>query len=147
MRKAFAATCSAICLLLVAMWMRSCWWEDSIVVHASGERFIRVGAAPGAMKVTAGGKSRVGPWNRIVESPEQVIRQLSNMGITYPSRFWGRFYIGSSIFIVPYWFLILLIVSVAAPPTQKIIWRFSLRMALVILTFAAGLVALMSGLR
>jgi hypothetical protein len=147
MRKPFAVTCSVICLLLVAMWLRSFWWEDAVVVHKSGERFVRVGAAPGAIQVATGGKSRVAPWNRIVESAPEVIHELSNMGIPYPSRFWGRFYIGSSILLVPYWFLILLVVSLAAPPTRNIIWRFSLRMALLFLTLAAGVIGLMSGLR
>jgi hypothetical protein len=147
MRKAFATTCSICCLLLVAMWMRSYWWEDSVVVYSSGEHFVRIGAVPGAMQVVAGSKSRVVRWNHIVESPDQVLRELSKMGITYPSRFWGRFYISSNIVLVPYWFLILLVVSLAAPRSQKILWRFSLRVALVIMTLAAGVIGLLSGLR
>ncbi len=147
MRKAFAATCSVCCLLLVAMWLRSYWWEDAVVVYSSGHRLVRVGAAPGALQVTAGGNSHATTWTRIVESAPEVTRQLANMGIAYPSRFWGRFYISSSILLVPFWFLILFVVSLAAPPTQKILWRFSLRMALVILTLAVGLLALMSELR
>ena len=129
------------------MWMRSYWSEDSVVVYTSGERFVRIGAAPGAMLVVAGSKSHVNKWIRTVEPPDQVLRELSKIGISYPSRFWGRFYISSNILLVPYWFLILLVVSLAAPPTQKIIWRFSLRMALVIMTLAAGVVGLLSGLR
>jgi hypothetical protein len=126
--------------------MRSYWWEDSVVVYSSGERFVRLGAAPGAMQVVAGSKAHVGRWSRS-ESSDQVVHELSKMGISYPTRFWGRFYINSNILLVPYWFLILLVVSLAAPPTQKILWRFSLRMALVILTLAAGVVGLTSGLR
>jgi hypothetical protein len=146
MRKEFSAMCSVFCLLLVAIWLRSYWWEDTIMVYASGERFVRVGMAPGAIQVVTGNKSRIAPWTRIVESHELVIHQLANMGIPYPSRFWGRFYIGPSILLVPDWFLILFIAALAAPPTRKIVWRFGLRMILVIMTLVAGVVALISGL-
>jgi hypothetical protein len=147
MRKAFAVTCSLFCLLMIAIWLRSFWWEDAVVIHKSGERFIAIGTAPGAIQIATGTKPRVALWNRIVEPAPEVIRQLSNLGIAYPSRLWGRFYISPSILLVPCWFLILLIVSLAAPPTQKIIWRFSLRLALLLATLAAGLLALMSELR
>jgi hypothetical protein len=145
-RKTFSATCAVICLLLIGLWLRSYWWEDEVVVYASSQRFVGLGTAPGAIQIATGAKSHLAPWTHVVESHEKVLRQFANMGISYPSGFWGRFYVGSGVILVPLWFLILLIVSLAAPPTQKIIWRFSLRMALLAVTLIAGVLALSSGM-
>jgi hypothetical protein len=145
-RKTFSSTCAVICLLLIGLCFRSFWWEDEVVVYASSQRFVSVGTAPSAIQIATGAKSRYAPWTHIVESHEKVLRQFANMGISYPSSLWGRFCVGSEVILVPLWFLILLIVSLAAPPTRQIIGRFSLRMALVAMTLIVGVLALFAGM-
>jgi hypothetical protein len=145
--KAFSATCAVVCLLLIGLWFRSYWWEDELIVYASNQRFVGVGTAPAAIQIATGAKSRYAPWTRITESHEKMLRQFENMGINYPTSIWGRFYVGSGVVLIPLWFLILLVISLAAPPTRKIIWRFTLRMALVTMTLIAGVIALFHAMR
>lgn len=138
---AFSLIFLAVCFLFAALWVRSFWWEDELVVFASSQRFVGVGTAPGAISLVVGTKSRFAPGVRVVQSQEKVIRTLANMGVSYPSRIWGRFYLGAGILLIPIWFLILVFALVGAMPWVRWLRRLGVRTLLLVTTLIASGVA------
>ncbi len=129
------------CLVWVTLWVRSYWWEDGIVVYASNQRYVEVGTAPGAIQFATGIKNRFSPLARVVESQEKFLRTMASMKISYPSRIWGRFYVGSGIVLIPTWFAILFFATIAAMPRVRWLRRLGARTLLLIATLVASGVA------
>ena len=49
LRIAFSTICGILCLLMIAWWVRSYWWADSVVLRLSRSEYIQVHAGDGRM--------------------------------------------------------------------------------------------------
>ena len=123
-----------VCLLLVALWVRSYWRWDAIGVQKSASNFGGFGADVGNLYVG---------WNPDVSAfmtgerwefrtyPTGLSRRSSGyLGFSYtcPSL------LGTTLSL-PIWFPILLTAGIAAVPYGQ--WRFSLRTLLIVTTLVA----------
>ena len=50
-RIAWTVACGILCLLLIALWVRSYWWQDTLVRNSSNTRRVEIYAVDGAFRV------------------------------------------------------------------------------------------------
>jgi hypothetical protein len=138
LRIAVTVLCLTACVLLVALWVRSYWWADWIAPTNS----FGVASVRGVLMVDAShGFYTGGETTRSFETKSTERIGINNvvhrhMGFSYRrnGKDWALQF--------PYWFVVVLVASVAAAPW--ISWRFSLRTLLIATTLIAvalGLVA------
>src|SRR5262245_28443668 len=71
-RIAWSVGCGVLCLLLIALWVRSYWWVEEIIGDISGERIV-VGSSPGSF-IIGFTKDRSAPlWTRMNMTAEQYL--------------------------------------------------------------------------
>lgn len=159
LRMTFSAVCGVLCLLLLALWVRSYWWTENVVGPSRGSFRLGVASANGWLTVRYG-NGKLGPkvfpkgtlQSTSAEAMEEVYKQMeasikgTNATFSRPKvRFgwkddWG--------FQFPYWMPTALFGILAVAVGWKLPWQFSLRTLLIATTVvAAGLGALIWTLR
>jgi hypothetical protein len=57
LRIAWAVVCGIVCVLLIALWVRSYWWWDSVVIPIAGSRVVCgqsvIGRTMGSVRILA----------------------------------------------------------------------------------------------
>jgi hypothetical protein len=128
LRIAVSAVCLIVCVILIALWVRSFWWRDRLeapwlksglinVWSKQGQlACLRVYSTPGHWRITT---SRI-------HSQAPILAQLKSA--------WqadGQ----SSLVYFPHWIPVLVLAALAASPWLP--WRFSLRTLLIATTIVA----------
>jgi hypothetical protein len=134
LRIAFSATCGIICLLLVALWVRSYWWHD-IFYRQVPQAKVQAESTEGALlffnfrELQRESAPLGNGWTRRSQlHPRTKIPPLSGIFRSLDGP------IGASLQI-PLWIATLVPAALAAAPWFR--WRFSLRTLLVAMTLAA----------
>jgi hypothetical protein len=132
LRIAWSATCGILCLLLVALWVRSCWRHDVIFRTNANSQVIGAASVSGTLFLQ---RADVDPgifsqgWHY-----KQMPGKLYFEGFTWKSSP-AYFLIG-----VPIWFAIVL--GLAGSTLPWLPWRFSLRTLLIAMTLVAVLLGI-----
>jgi hypothetical protein len=153
LRMAFTISCGIACLLLTALWVRSGWRFDDIVMPFPYVE-IQLGSSPGTCGIAVSLGSLPSKSWTISSTPydDPLIRYVAT-AIPLSSPIWGEFHqkfakFGDSLFGsvgVPYWFAILLVTILTAAPWVR--WRFTLRTLLIATTLIAVALGLIVWLR
>jgi hypothetical protein len=146
LRIAFSATCIIACVLLIALWVRSYWWDDSVDGHFTEFQLFHVNSIQGQVAFLTFPKS-----TQVLVSQTDYRGTLKHapMGLAAgdfrthsPYEFAGLGFSrvepnGGIAVLVPQWFLISLAAILAATPWGHWRWRFSLRTLLIATTLIA----------
>ena len=143
LRIAFSATCLIACVLLIALWVRSYWWQDILHFTVAGRADITIGSHWGGFWITAV------DLRNLMSGLQEL---FPNQPVTFSSSFTGtdshaRPLWGYSTKTTPFpittivschCFSILLLVTFAAVPwIRHLKWRFSLRTLFIATTLVA----------
>ena len=149
LRIAWWAACGILCLLLVALWVRSFWARDTTIGVISGtELHLTATSLNGAGAIAFDRWTGTPhPWIfRSVSDAQNMVSAFPDaIGVAPLSWFGFRWLFRQTVVVVviPYWFLVLFGVSTCVLPW--IHWRFSLRALLIATTLVAvglGLIAI-----
>ncbi len=138
LRISFSAGCAILCLLLIALWVRSYWWTDQIVCKLSSTAYVGIGVLPGALGVGFSKDSNVTPWTQNTFPTEAWLSHDKKY-----SRIWGGFIFELQATVIPIWLIGLSLMSLGA--IAWLPWRFSLRtllIAMTVIALALGLLAI-----
>jgi hypothetical protein len=142
LRIAFSAVCGVVCLLLIALWVRSYWWYDIFNVQLAESRPLRIYSQSGLFYIgtahdLGSDRHKPGDWSF---HHSQIERDRNELWTWFRFRcqlIWNDFFI-----FVPHWALVLTSGAFAAIAYFKSNCRFSLRSFLL----ATTLVALILGI-
>jgi hypothetical protein len=144
LRIAWSVGWGVLCLLLIALWVRSYWRFDRCLLARSSNRVVSISSNLGVISLVDGDRSRVISgafgWSQRPASPEW--REAQNfVGFAY-----GRGSAGSMIVCFPIWLLIIAVLPIAVTPWLRWLHQFSLRALLIATTVVAvglGLLVMM----
>lgn len=154
LRIAFSAGCGALCLLLVALWMRS-YWRCDILENTNNSEVIHLESRKGFLiyqvlhpnfKRTFPAPLRVAILNdpslgRFFSSYPYPVAESYRFPVANALSGFGSFRSGSTtIMFAPHWFAVSLLATFAAMPWFR--WRFSLRTMLIAMTLIAALLSI-----
>jgi hypothetical protein len=147
LRIAFSATCGVLCLLLIALWVRSYSWADVVSFHPGASNhttvYYTVTVREGVFTFSdlSGTVLNVPPTSRW----SNYRRKLGPHDLT-KSSVWARVFRGfhwntfNSVWI-PAWCFVLVSGALATAPWLR--WRFSLRTLLIAMTVVAVLLGVL----
>jgi hypothetical protein len=146
LRIAVSAMCGVICLLLIALWVRSNWWADYLQVN-NGKLFdFYIEAQRGELFVCFGPPVNASSW--IDYGHHEVEMYYRNFDYTVVGFYFGNDEMFPGIFIIdlPFWFLVPATAALAAGPWIHWSRRFSLRTLIIAMTLIAVLLGLIFSL-
>jgi hypothetical protein len=136
------------CVLLLALWVRSCWWIDYATLQITGERLVRATSAKQRIILSVVRPPLGVPHRWSVDSNSIAKTGMTDAQFNLP-KFPGFSYgskIGWVSVIMPHWCPVLVSATLAVAPWLKWSRRFSLRTLLIAATLAAvglGLIVLL----
>jgi hypothetical protein len=125
-----------MCVLLIALWVRSQWWVDGYVGPITANWSFEVGSIPGACALAVISSSEVPTWTNFHQSTDEWWGASKRLR-PYSSKVWGLFSNEVGYVTIPFWFLVLLFATFAAIPWFPWCRRFSLRTLLIMMTLVA----------
>jgi hypothetical protein len=129
LRIAVTALCLTACLLLVALWVRSFWWRDSIALNHLVFWSADIESSRGGITAWAG-EDRDFPW-----AYDRRTYRAAGLNQTFETSLMNT---GQGARVaVPYWILICTLIPIAAIPWLPWSSRFSLRTLLIATTLVA----------
>jgi hypothetical protein len=136
LRIAFSAACGVLCLLLIALWLRSYRWNDQFSIHLSDSRVIGPNSFSGRLSfgICTSPDAKF-MWPAGLNS-EPIINQPPVPNFSF-GRMTGTPPRTVDFVWVPYWFLLLLATAVGVSPWIRWSQRFSLRTLLIATTVVA----------
>ena len=130
LRIAWSVGCGVLCLLLIALWVRSYWWADDLMLPLPNQQHFVIHSMQGSTSwyITSGINFH-GFWTS--ESVELLTHGLSQPFsiVSFDIQILRR------PVLLPHWLLISLFGTLAALPWLR--WRFSLRTLLIGMTLVA----------
>jgi hypothetical protein len=150
LRIAWSVGCGVLCLLLIALWVRSYCWTHYLLVQDSASQLIAVDVSPGTLSVRIGANAtpnrwgewqytrRLGLWREYIDDAPGTPRRL---------KWWlGNFNVsrGTSSALnasAPFWFVVPLFITLAFMSWVR--WHFTLRTLLIGMTVAGVVLGLM----
>jgi hypothetical protein len=149
LRIAFSAVCAVLCLLLIALWVRSHGWYDSIVGRFPPSIYFQLGSSPGTCWLELSTAELPGTRWTIHSQSRDEMEYMSQGLIPVPHTLVGEFgqkfdfhYGFSGTVGVPYWFAISLVAGVASLSCLR--WQFRLRTLLIATTLVAVVLGLIA---
>jgi hypothetical protein len=139
LRIAWSVAWGIVAVLLVALWVRSCWKSDDLYIPLLGSWSIGVGSGPGSCGMGFSTGS-IGNFHWSTTDVDQIRSLAPPEYAKYYSGIWGRFGYEkavSPVVIAPDWFLISVAVALSAAPWVKRSNQFSLRTLLIATTLVA----------
>jgi hypothetical protein len=132
------------CVAFMGMWVRSYWWCDELISHYTDTQVCSVLSVVGKVWLQSTDLGPVQLTERKIISvpignrkmPEFPVPPLP-LGFSTTWGFQAEFSWASSTMIVPYWFLVLTIGSLAMVSQFRWPWRFTLRTLFIATTFLA----------
>ncbi len=149
LRIAFSATCLIACVLLIALWIRSYAWVDSVSKRVSATTWITGWSLEGEilwMLESNPNDSRPAGWNIDKMRIEEWNDVMDENPYYQPHPFGSPVLRRIAFDSIPYWFSTLIVATLAALPWIR--WRFSLRTLLIATTLfavALGLIVYLAG--
>lgn len=149
LRIAWSVFCSVLCILLIALWVRSHYWFDNFSVAFNGNNGHWLGSVNGELRYAYPGNGSGRPhwpnWRTYDEPVKDWLKHEAPARSVLGFR-WSRNYVSpQDVYpIVPHWFLVSIIAVIAMSPWLP--WRFSLRTLLIVMTAASVALALIVGL-
>jgi hypothetical protein len=159
LRIAFSATCLIACVLLIVLWVRSYWWQDTLYVNYAGRDTPNYSGTKSVNLTSAQG--RIAVFNKPMRWAPRISTNHSKISDTFqpldytddvgnaPSAIWFRVMRWSkpshTSVEFPNWFLALCFSALAMAPWLR--WRFSLRTLLIATTLVAVVLGLIVWLR
>ena len=141
LRFTLSAVCGIVCLLLIALWVRSYWWADGITGPLASARQLLIESSMGSFSVrlddTIHPSRRRPLWHLDHISIDELQRTLKALKMGPIARTHKLGFLGDD-FLIPQWLPVFLAGSLAIVLGVKRQWRFSLRALL----FAATLTAI-----
>jgi hypothetical protein len=136
LRIAFSATCLIVCVLLVALWVRSYWWLDFVRIPLTVSRGVCGSSFNGQLSIgMLNESSNPRAWSDYCLPFEKfdpkAVRHLS-----------GRFSLENPLIWFPHWFLVALTIPGTLLARPWTIRRFSLRTLLIAMTLVAVVLGL-----
>lgn len=122
---AFTMWCGVFIVLLASLWVRSCWWTDSIVMRFHKNLYVQFDSSPGTCWSSLSTRPIPGtPWKVFSASEDDPLVRYARMVIPRCSSLLGEFgqkfdRFGSAFhgsIGVPYWFAISLLAISAIGP-------------------------------
>jgi hypothetical protein len=135
MRITFSAGCGVLCLLLIALSVRSFTWADQYGARISPTYHLMVNSQLGGISFYLDSSPRVINTTRLVDSLYPDGQKPRMLGRVYFIH--GQIGCGA-----PYWLLALAIATTATLPWKPWKWKFSLRTLLIATTLVAILLGL-----
>jgi hypothetical protein len=132
LRIAWSVAFGILCLLLIALWVRSYWRFDYVSGMATANRQVEVFAIQGRLVIGTWAETTFAPWRR---QSNPVSDSQATVRIIEPHENALGFAIVKPSLVVPYYFLVFVTGVVVAAPWLP--WRFSLRTLLIVTTLAA----------
>ena len=136
LRIAVSAVCGILCVLVMVLWLRSYWWDESWNVRFSATTYLHFGSDEGVLFL--GNNSALPmPPNYHRETPGLYSDQqglIKTPALLFDA---GDYQIG-----IPYWLTLLVTASFAVSPWLRLSNRFSLRTLLIATTLIAVLLGL-----
>ncbi len=140
MRIAFSITCLIACMLLIALWVRSYWWVETVFVPITKTSYFILGSDPNAFGIGFGGKSP--------HFTQAWLKMRTDEWLTHGEPHDRWFYLtffriyGASVWM-PYWCGVLLSASFATVPWKRQLrFRFTTRTLLIATTLVAVVLGL-----
>jgi hypothetical protein len=139
LRIAWSVASGVVAVLLVVLWARSFWWEDTLGAPDPTRKAVGAKSGGGWLYIQRGDsiKSRV-QWDQSTETEETRLEEGKRLfELSKPRLRFRRHYV-----LIPHWLLAFTIVTVAAAPWLR--FRFSLHSFLIATTLVAvalGLIA------
>jgi hypothetical protein len=157
LRIAWSMVWGVLCVLLIALWLRSYRWVDLLTLPINSTRTIQIGTFPGDVVFRAPPVSYYrskGDLRSVASLREHrswpfkpstsLKRKLpSKAGIRWSSQSQGS----DGHLIVPYWMMVALSGTMSVLPLKSKLWRFGLRTLLIATTLIAVLLGLLVWLR
>jgi hypothetical protein len=142
LRIAFSAACGIICLLLIALWVRSYTIVDNLTVRVSSRSMVRLGSALAQTTIEHTSFSWIypGAWHHEAHSSDLLDHARSEKAVATPPNFWFGIYPQTTILIMKHWALVLLAGVVGVAPWLPL--RFSLRTLLIAMTLVAAILGI-----
>jgi hypothetical protein len=135
LRIAWSVGCGILCLLLIALSVRSFTWADQYAVRISATYHLMANSQLGGISLSLDNSPRVVSTTRLVDSLYPEGQKPQMLGRVYFIH--GQ--IGGG---APYWLLALATAITAAIPWKPWNWRYSLRALLIVMTVVAVLLGL-----
>ena len=141
LRIAWSVGCGVLCALLIVLWVRSYWWTEVRTLLITEKWSVSYGLYPGVIGI--GVRSGDDGTPLILEADDWWSVQQLRGSPAYSSRVLGYFGYGGGVVALPYWFAVLLAVTLAvAPWVRQLNWRFSVRTLLITTTLVAVVLGL-----
>jgi hypothetical protein len=146
LRITFSAPCGIICLLLIALWVRSYWWADELIIKLPNpQRQFQIHSTLGGTIWYCNDYPRSKPaWTheywRVVTYSVAALTEGVDVHWFRPLFTFKFFSLPAEPYwsrqlVFPHWVLITAFMAVAAAPWIR--WRFSLRTLLIAITLLA----------
>jgi hypothetical protein len=139
LRIAWSVGCGIICLLLIALWVRSYWWVDGFSAPLTSKYYFGAASSPGCIGFAFHPvwKSSDRDWHFDSVPTERWLENVRHDRLPNISRVWGTFDFQRYSYIAPDWFVLIVLATLAAVPWLR--WRFGLRSLLIGMTLVAVL--------
>ena len=155
LRIALSASCGVACLLLIVLWVHSYWYRDLVMAQHPAWGDITVTSLQSKVSWIVGRPrpSRQKPRFEMRSIPIALaIAEMEGMEPALPeghsaSSFTTERWRDSFGMVLPYWFLILCVLVLAAVPWLPLSKRFSLRTLLIATTLIAVVLGLVVAMR
>jgi hypothetical protein len=132
LRIAFSAACGIVCLLLIALWVRSYWYVASMSKLDSQNWVMAFASSKGQIRFTHMVWFGGGSWPGWHYRKNRIDSTTSNPHFELELWWFGR------IIGMPHWLLAATAAALAAAPwIQRLRWRFSLRTLLIVTMLVA----------
>jgi hypothetical protein len=126
--------CGILCLLLIALWVRSVWTLDEISIRLTGARYVSFWSIPSSCRINIVDSSLSTPWSHHTTSAWSTLAAPAATFGYHNGELWW-----------PHWFAVSLLGAIGAVPWIK--WRFSLRTLILATTLVAVVLGLLVAMR
>jgi hypothetical protein len=130
LRIAWSVVWGIACISLIALWVRSNYWIDQVLVPVTHSAYVALGSMPNAFGVGLTHKSPTGTWAMLNMPTIDWLIALGESGDSWSGA--SCFKMAAGAIMMPYWFGVLLAAAFATAPW--LCWRFTLRTLLIAMT-------------
>jgi hypothetical protein len=147
LRSSFSAACLLLWVLLMGLWVRSCWWDDLCIGHLSNTRLLAFGSIRGVLGIeTSVWPSLPPPYTNYVAwrvNSQHVTNDGEKWYVDADASKWSFEWSAQAFELaVPHWFGVVIMGALAAVPWLPWSRRFSLRTLLIAVTLLSILLGM-----
>jgi hypothetical protein len=139
LRIAWSVVWGIVCVLLIALWVRSYWWTQVGSSPLTVKWSMSYGSYPGVIGIGVRPQLSGDDSTPLTMDADDwwLVQQLRGSP-AYSSRVFGYFGYGGGVVALPYWFAVFVSATFAGTPwLARLEWRFSLRTILIVTSLVA----------